>query len=76
MEIGETLQTAAEREIMEETGIRIKAGDPVYTFDAIQKDGDGRIRFHYVIVDLLADYVDGEPNAGDDAHDVRWVRAP
>jgi ADP-ribose pyrophosphatase len=73
VEIGETLQTAAEREILEETGIRIKAGDPIYTFDAIQKDGDGRIRFHYVIVDLLADYLEGDPKAGDDAHDVQWV---
>jgi HAD superfamily hydrolase (TIGR01457 family) len=74
VELGETLQTAAEREILEETGIRIKAGDPVYTFDAIQKDHDGRVRFHYAIVDLLADYVEGEPNAGDDAHEVGWVR--
>jgi 4-nitrophenyl phosphatase len=74
VELGETLQTAAEREIFEETGIRIKAGDPVYTFDAIQKDGDGRVRFHYAIVDLLADYVEGEPHAGDDAHEVGWVR--
>jgi 4-nitrophenyl phosphatase len=73
VELGETLQVAAEREIMEETGIRIKAGDPVYTFDAIQRDGDGRIRFHYVIVDLLADYIEGDPKAGDDALDVRWV---
>jgi len=73
VELGETLQTAAEREILEETGIKIKAGDPVYTFDAIQKDGDGRVRFHYVIVDLLADYLEGDPKAGDDAHDVRWV---
>jgi 4-nitrophenyl phosphatase len=73
VEIGETLQTAAEREIMEETGIKIRAGDPVYTFDAIQRDGDGRIRFHYVIVDLLSDYIEGEPKAGDDALDVGWV---
>jgi 4-nitrophenyl phosphatase len=74
VELGETMQTAAEREIFEETGIRVKAGDPVYTFDAIQKDDDGRVRFHYAIVDLLADYLEGEPNAGDDAHDVRWIR--
>ncbi len=74
VELEETLQMAAEREILEETGLKIKAGDPVYTFDAIQKDGDGRVRFHYVIVDLLADYVEGEPNAGDDAHEVGWVR--
>jgi len=74
VELGETLQTAAEREIFEETGIRIKAGGPVYAFDAIQKDGDGRVRFHYAIVDLTADYVEGEPKAGDDAHEVGWVR--
>jgi 4-nitrophenyl phosphatase len=73
VEIGETLQTAAEREILEETGIRIKARDPVYTFEAIQRDDSGKIRFHYVIVDLLAEYLEGDPRAGDDAHDVRWV---
>jgi 4-nitrophenyl phosphatase len=73
VEIGETLQRAAEREILEETGIRIKAGNPVYIFDTIQRDDSGKIRFHYVIVDLLADYLEGEPRAGDDAHDVRWV---
>jgi HAD superfamily hydrolase (TIGR01457 family) len=74
VELGESLQTAAEREILEETGIKIKAGEPVCTFDAIQKDDSGRIRFHYVIVDLVADYLEGDPRAGDDAHEVRWVR--
>jgi 4-nitrophenyl phosphatase len=74
VELGETLQAAAEREILEETGIRIKAGDPVYIFDAIQKDGEGRVRFHYVIVDLMADYLKGQAQAGDDAHEVRWIR--
>jgi len=73
VELGETLQGAAEREILEETGIKIKANNPVYTFDAIQRENSGKIRFHYVIVDLLADYLDGEPKAGDDAHEVRWV---
>jgi len=75
VEIGETLQQSAEREIYEETGIRIKAGKPVCTFDVIERDPTGRIRFHYVIVDLLAEYVEGEPRAGDDAAQVRWVSA-
>jgi ADP-ribose pyrophosphatase len=71
--LGETLQEAAEREIREETGIIIRAGEPVLTFDTVVRDPDGRVRFHYVIVDLIADYVDGVPRAGDDAADARWV---
>lgn len=73
IELGENLQRAAEREIREETGVRIKAGDPVFTFDVIERDSDGRVRFHYVIVDLMAAYVDGEPIAGDDAREARWI---
>jgi len=46
VELGETLQQAAEREILEETGIRIRAGKPVYTFDLIERDRQKRIRFH------------------------------
>jgi 8-oxo-dGTP diphosphatase len=73
VELGETLQAAAEREISEETGLTIRAGDPAYTFDAIVRDDAGRVRFHYVIVDLLADYLGGELRPGDDAREARWV---
>jgi ADP-ribose pyrophosphatase len=73
VEIGETLQEAAERELLEETGIAIRALEPVYTFDVIDRDADGRTRFHYVIVDLAADYISGKPRAGDDASAARWV---
>jgi 8-oxo-dGTP diphosphatase len=73
VEIGETLSAAAEREIFEETGIIIQALKPVYTFDVIERDASGRTRFHYVIIDLIADYVRGDIRAGDDASAVRWV---
>jgi ADP-ribose pyrophosphatase len=73
VEIGESLQEAAEREIMEETGVTIRAGEPIFTFDYIERDDDGRVRFHYVIVDVSAEYISGEPCAGDDANDARWV---
>jgi len=75
VELGETLQEAAEREIKEETGITIKAREPVFTFEVIERDIEGRIRFHYVIVDLAAEYVSGEPCAGDDAVASNWVSA-
>ncbi len=73
LELGETMQEAAEREVMEETGVIIRARNPVYTFDLIERDDQGRIRFHYVIVDLLADYISGEPNPRSDASEARWI---
>jgi 8-oxo-dGTP diphosphatase len=31
------------------------------------------VKYHYVIVDLAADYVRGDPQAADDAADARWI---
>lgn len=73
IELGETIQQAAEREILEETGIRIQAREPVYTFDLIDRDTEGRIRYHYVVVDVFAYYVSGEPVAHDDVVEAKWV---
>ena len=73
LRLGETLQKGAEREIFEETGIVIRAGAPVFTCDSFERDGEGRVRFHYVIVDMIADYVSGDVKAADDALDARWL---
>jgi 8-oxo-dGTP diphosphatase len=73
LELGETLQEGAEREILEETNIRIKAGKPIFTFDLLEHDLVGRVLFHFLIVDLEAEYVAGEIKAASDALDVRWV---
>ncbi len=67
IKLGETLQQAAEREIKEETGVIIKAGAPLYVFDLIID-----AEYHYIIIDLLAEYISGTPKAGDDASDAKW----
>lgn len=74
VEPGETLKEAAEREILEETSIVVSAGEPVYIFELIDKDERDILTFHYVVVDLEAEYVSGDICAGDDAEDARWVR--
>jgi len=72
VKLGETLQEAAEREIMEETGLTIQANEPVHAFDMIERDPAGKLLFHYVIIDLLANYVEGEVRSADDVSDAGW----
>lgn len=73
--LGETLQEAAQREVFEETGIIVKAMEPLLTFDLIERSKDGKILFHYVIVDLNAVYISGELTPGDDALKAVWAQA-
>lgn len=72
VELGESLQQAAQREVREETGLTIKAKEPIHTFDLIERTPNGKILFHYVVVDVLAIYVRGKIRSSDDAADARW----
>ena len=73
MELGETIREAARREVMEECGVEIEAGDVIEVRDAIVRDEAGRIQFHYVLVDLITRYVSGKLTVGSDVKDARWV---
>jgi 8-oxo-dGTP diphosphatase len=73
VELGETLAQAAAREVWEECQVKIEAGEVLATFDLIRRDAQGRIRYHFVLLDLAARYISGEPVAATDALEVRWV---
>ncbi len=73
VELGETVREAAERELLEETGISVRAKEAFTIFDFIDRDPEGGIRYHYIIIDFMADYLGGEPHAADDVSDARWV---
>ena len=73
LELGETLAEAAAREAHEETGLTIEPGEVIAVRDLIDRDEAGRIRFHYVLIDLLAQPVGGALRPGDDSLAVRWI---
>jgi 8-oxo-dGTP diphosphatase len=73
-ELGETVAEAATREVFEETGISIRVMDVVTVVDLVEHDPDGRVRFHYVLVDVNAEWLASEPAAASDALDVGWWR--
>jgi 8-oxo-dGTP diphosphatase len=73
MELGETIRETARREVREECGVEIEAGEVIEVRDAIVRDEAGRIRFHYVLVDVIARHVSGDLRAGSDVEDARWV---
>jgi 8-oxo-dGTP diphosphatase len=73
LELGETLAQAAEREVLEECRIEISAGAALASDELILRDEQGRVRYHYVLIDLLACWTAGEPVAGSDALAVRWT---
>ncbi len=74
LELGESMTDGVRREVREETGIEVQVGAVVEVFDRIHRDSDGRVRYHFVIVDFLCLPVGGVLLAGDDATDARWVR--
>jgi ADP-ribose pyrophosphatase YjhB (NUDIX family) len=74
LELGETLRQGAEREVLEETGLTVRAGEVIEVFDSIVPDAAGRTQYHYVLIDFLCECISGELRAGGDAADARWIK--
>jgi ADP-ribose pyrophosphatase YjhB (NUDIX family) len=72
-ELGETAEACARRELFEETGLQAGPLHMVAHVDSIHRDEDGRVRYHYTILDFAAHYEGGELKAGDDVSDAEWV---
>jgi ADP-ribose pyrophosphatase YjhB (NUDIX family) len=66
VESGETLEACIVREMSEETGFLVEVGPVVEVLDRITRDDDGRVLYHFVLVDYLCRPVGGELRAGSD----------
>ena len=69
IEPGERVMDAALRELAEETGVVADLVGLIDVIDGIFPDSNR----HYVLIDYAARWVSGEPVAGDDALEARFV---
>lgn len=75
LHLGESLIDGMRREVKEETGLEVHPGPIIETFDRVHRDPDGRIRYHFVIIDFVCESPSGAAVAGSDAEAVAWVTA-
>ncbi|MFQ6078254.1 MAG: NUDIX hydrolase [Thermodesulfobacteriota bacterium] len=73
VDLGERLEEAVIREVCEEVNLTIRVGEVVEILDRIFRDADGKIQYHYVLVDFLCEYLSGEEKPSSDALEVQWV---
>jgi len=72
LECGEALREATVREAREETGLVVETIDMLGVYERVIRSDDGRVRYHYVLIDFLCRPVAGVLKAGSDAAEVRW----
>jgi 8-oxo-dGTP diphosphatase len=73
VELGETLADALVREVREETGLQIRVGPVVEVLDRVHRAADGRVEYHFVLVDYLCAPVGGRLTPSSDAADACWA---
>ena len=73
VELGEKASDAAAREALEETGLVVEIVDRVGVVDKIVYDDEGRVKYHFVILDFKARPLSGDMTPMDDASDALWV---
>jgi ADP-ribose pyrophosphatase YjhB (NUDIX family) len=72
LEVGESVAQGLARELAEETGLEVEQGPLVEVVERLRQDPEGRIEYHYLILDYLCRPSGGRLRAGSDAAEVLW----
>lgn len=73
VKLGETLEDAVIREVCEEVNLAIRVEEVVEVLERIFRDPEGKVQYHYVLVDFLCEHLSGEEQPSSDALEVQWV---
>ena len=77
LDLGEKVQSAAEREGFEETGFKVKVTKLAGIIDKIMYDEIGEIEYHYVLINYFVEQIEGDANQApvpdDDALEAKFV---
>ncbi len=74
VELGESVEQAVVREVMEETGLEVKDPRFIDIVENITTDERGKVRFHFIIIDYLVKLKGGQLRVASDAEELEWVR--
>lgn len=75
VELGETVQDAAVREIQEETGLKVRIEGLLDVQTDLHLDKGSKIEYHYILVDYLATPVSGSLKLNPESSDGGWFTA-
>jgi len=73
VELGERAEQTVIREVREETNLEVENPELIDVVDSITFDEDGRIKYHFVIIDYFVKLKGGTVKAADDAAELKWV---
>jgi mutator protein MutT len=73
VELGESAEQAVIREVKEETGLEVEKPELIDVINNISLDENGKIKYHFVIIDYFVRLKGGELKAADDAEELRWI---
>ncbi|MGH7096508.1 MAG: NUDIX hydrolase [Stellaceae bacterium] len=76
LELGETVAQGAMRELREETGVVATPAGVLTVLDSLDRDAEGRVRYHYALIAVRGVWQSGDGVAGDDAEEVAWLGRP
>jgi 8-oxo-dGTP diphosphatase len=73
VDLGESPEQAVIREVMEETRLEVDAPRLIDVVSDVSLDENGKVKYHFVIIDYLVKVKQGEPKAASDADALKWV---